>query len=209
MIDTAQRDMHAARRSGVVRVGRLGVSVGVIGAAILAAMFAVQPPTDTGSISAIPPIAPVARIEMAKVESSEAAPMPVGAEAVKPVAASGVDEARQLVENWARAWSERDVEKYLSFYGKEFVDDQGISRSAWERVRRQRIQARRSISVTVRDLNVELAGENLLKARFVQDFSADAFRESGVAKVLTLSRDDSGWRIVAEAIDRKKGAGGS
>jgi hypothetical protein len=117
-----------------------------------------------------------------------------------------LDEAKATVEAWARAWSERDVTGYLGYYGEGFMPDNGASRTAWEKTRRQMIERRRKIAVTVRDLRIEPVSEEQIVARYTQDYVADAYRESGTPKRLVLVRENAGWRIVAEGSD-KAGAG--
>jgi len=128
------------------------------------------------------------------------APAPAPAAATAPSAAAGkpADEARALVEAWAKAWSGRQVDQYLGFYGKGFKPDQGMSRSAWEQSRRQRIEKRKSITVTISDLRVEPAADNRLVARFMQEYTADGYHEAATPKELLLAREDAGWRIIAE-----------
>ena len=119
--------------------------------------------------------------------------------AAKPAAAP-MDEARAAVESWARAWSDRNVDAYLGFYGPTFRPDRGQSRAAWEASRRQAIEKKNSIVVTLRNLKLEARAEGRVAARFTQDYSADSYRENGTAKTLVLAREGGGWRIVSESI---------
>ena len=115
-----------------------------------------------------------------------------------PAAPRPEAEARQVVERWARAWSERDVGAYLSLYGESFAPDKGLSRQTWEKARRLAIQRRGSIQVTVNELRIEALSESRVAARFTQDYTADNYRESALPKQLVLAREPAGWRIVAE-----------
>lgn len=144
-------------------------------------------------------IAPVAQIEV--TGSGEAPAKPAAADATAAPEASAIGEARALAESWARAWSERDVEHYLGTYGKGFTPDNGVSREAWEQSRRQKIEGRKSISVSIRDLKVDADGENRLEVRFLQDYAADNFRETGTPKRLVLAREEGAWRIIGETTD--------
>ena len=147
------------------------------------ANLAVQDETSSARV-AMPLLAPVATERVAS--TAMAAPAPDDAS------------ARVMVEQWARAWSDRDVAHYLDHYADDFTPDKGLSRNAWESSRRQRLAASRSILVTIRDLRIEPAGEGRVIARFAQDYVADAYRESGTPKMLVLARQSAGWRIVAE-----------
>ena len=143
-----------------------------------------------------------------------AVPVPVPVPVVSPVAAPVVaavlpaptpdplDEVKTTVEAWARAWSERDVATYLGYYGDGFAPENSADRTAWEKARRQMIERRRNIAVTVRDLHIEQVSDQRVVARYTQDYAADAYRESGTPKRLVLAREGQVWRIVAEANDK-------
>lgn len=132
---------------------------------------------------------------MAQAQATEA---DAGSGVARPPGDNDVAEARTLVQQWARAWSDRDVERYLGFYADNFTPDKGVARGAWESSRRKRLQSPLPISVAVRDLRIEAAGGDRAIARFAQDFAAGAYRESGTPKILLLTRHSDGWRIVAE-----------
>ena len=105
------------------------------------------------------------------------------------------------IDAWARAWSERDAERYLAFYSAGFLPDRGMSRAAWEANRRKRLQAPRSITLAIRDLHLQPVGENRIIARFAQDYAADSYRETGTRKMMLLVREAGVWRIAAETVD--------
>jgi ketosteroid isomerase-like protein len=152
----------------------------------------------------VPAVAKVAAAEVAAATATA----PATASAPAPVAAAPaattapLNDVRNAVEGWARAWSERDVDAYLAYYGQGFRPDKGQSRKAWASGRRMAIGKRNSISVAVRDLQLEALAGDRVAARFTQDYSADAYREAGTAKTLVLAREASGWRIVSESATR-------
>ncbi|HJW27443.1 MAG TPA: hypothetical protein VJ576_21300 [Rhodocyclaceae bacterium] len=152
-------------------------------------------------------IAPVARFETAGSEAMPTAPVePAGQAAAsatpaEPAAAAAAspETARALVDEWLHAWSERDVDRYLGAYGEGFTPENGLSRQAWAQSRRQKIESRKSIAVSIRDLKIEPEGDNRLAVHFLQDYTADGFHEEGTPKHLTLALEAGAWRIVAEA----------
>ncbi len=107
-------------------------------------------------------------------------------------------EAIGLVGQWAAAWSQRDVERYLGFYSKSFIPPDNSSLEAWEDKRRIRILGKQRISVTIGNLNVELLDDNRAIAQFAQTYEADNYRESRATKILILAREGNEWRIAAE-----------
>jgi ketosteroid isomerase-like protein len=145
----------------------------------------------------VPATPPAARAPVHQGAAATAIPANERAPAPAPAAVAET-EARELVTQWAAAWSARDVSRYLAFYAPDFTPDKGVPLAAWEATRRKRLQAPRSIKVEVRDLRIETAGDNRLIARFTQDYAADAYRESGTTKLLLLTRRDGAWKIVTE-----------
>ena len=110
------------------------------------------------------------------------------------------DEARvrELVETWRAAWAWRDVDAYLACYGADFTPANGQARAAWETARRKNIATRSSIAVATNDLTLERIDARRMKARFLQDYSSDKYRETAQPKTLLLVRGDAGWKIAGE-----------
>jgi ketosteroid isomerase-like protein len=162
--------------------------------------------TTTATIAAAEPVATAVAVatataEPAATEPAAAEPAPTASAGVSlPVLPIGepVAEVRDLVERWAGAWSSRDVAAYLGLYGEGFAPGNGLSRQAWEKSRRQMIERRRSIRVTVKDLRIQPVSEDQIVARFAQDYQADSYREAAAPKELVMVREKAGWRIVAE-----------
>ena len=147
------------------------------------------------------PVVKAAQPLVTEATAAVPAVLPTVVAAAAPVA-NPLDEAKTTVEAWARAWSERDVATYLGYYGQGFTPENDASRPAWEKSRRQMIERRRHIAVTVRDLRVEALSDERVVARYTQDYVADAYHESGTPKRLVLAREGTVWRIVAEANDK-------
>ncbi len=175
-------------------------------AAAMTKSAAVEVPA--ASVPATPALTPGPTGSAARVEPGPTAV--VAAVAAAPVAspvsaAPDAGQARELVDAWAKAWSARDVERYLGFYATGFVSDKGLPRAAWESGRRKRLASQRVISVAVRDVRVEAQTADRITVRFVQDYSADTYRELATPKKLLLVREAGTWRIAAEGVDGAAG----
>ena len=105
---------------------------------------------------------------------------------------------RQMVAQWAQAWSRRDASDYLSFYAADFILPEGLQRSGWEAQRKSRLNKYRSIAIGLS--NVEIGKFDALHANvnFVQDFRADRYQELGIKKELILKNVKGRWLIEAE-----------
>lgn len=134
--------------------------------------------------------------EPAKVETAAAAPEPP-----KPAPApakSMEEEVTEAVQAWAKAWSSQDADAYLASYAPDFKVPGGEPRAAWEKSRRQRIAAPKSIAVTVDDLKIAPEGDARARATFRQGYRSDVLQPMQTTKTLILVRSDGRWRIREE-----------
>lgn len=106
-------------------------------------------------------------------------------------------EVAALVSDWANAWAAKDADHYLSFYAPEFLPPHGLTRSAWEKLRRSRLSKYRKIEIALSELTVSLE-DNTAAVEFIQAFNADGFSETGLHKRLDLILQDARWMIVKE-----------
>lgn len=101
-----------------------------------------------------------------------------------------------VINAWAAAWSERNVEKYLSFYSDGFVPQQLQSRQAWAEERRARIAGKSRITVNIAAPQVVMDG-NVATAKFRQVYVSDRLTDKTM-KTMTLEKRDGQWRIMKE-----------
>jgi tetratricopeptide (TPR) repeat protein len=101
------------------------------------------------------------------------------------------------VQNWAAAWSARDVDKYLGFYAGEFAPEGGASRQAWEAQRRARIAKPKEIRVAVSDVKVAPLAAGRVQVTFQQDYQSDTM-SNRATKVLEMAQAKGQWQIRRE-----------
>lgn len=130
----------------------------------------------------------------APVAAAKPAAEPAKPEPYKPNPA----DVLEALEGWARAWSAKDVDAYLGFYAKDFKVPGGETREAWEKGRRSRITAPKSITVTVDQPKVEILGEDKASVAFRQSYKSDIVTSAAVTKTLVLVRVDGRWLIQQE-----------
>jgi ketosteroid isomerase-like protein len=128
---------------------------------------------------------------------AEAKPAP----SEKPVAANAAtandEEQLKVVNAWAAAWSKKDVGAYLSYYAKDFKTPNGQARAEWEKGRRVRIQAPKSISVMIEKPKVSMTGDTHASVAFRQHYKSDTLSVNS-NKTLVLVKTAAGWRIQQE-----------
>ncbi|MDT0633555.1 tetratricopeptide repeat protein [Spectribacter hydrogenooxidans] len=125
----------------------------------------------------------------------------------EPVTAATADEdeadhdvraaIRASVQQWARAWSEQDVEAYLGSYAADFRPADGRSRTAWADNRRERVAAPERIRVGIDDFRITLLDDATAEISFRQHYQSDTY-EDRVRKTLLMARTDDGWQILRE-----------
>ncbi|MTV41072.1 nuclear transport factor 2 family protein [Duganella radicis] len=116
----------------------------------------------------------------------EAAPAAPGQEA----------EVVAVLQDWARAWSARDVAAYLAFYAADFHTPGNIPRASWEAERSARLRGAAAIHVTLRAPEVVLDGARAT-AKFDQSYRSDRI-SSNDRKTLLLEKRDGKWQILRE-----------
>ena len=140
------------------------------------------------------PAAPAKEAPRPPVVVAEKAPE----KAEKPApAADPAAEVLKAVNDWAEAWSRKDAEGYLAHYAKDFDPPGRQSRADWEKTRRARIDAPKSISVSIASPKVTMAGSDSAHVTFRQTYRSDIFTGTS-NKTLILVRADGRWQIREE-----------
>ena len=122
-------------------------------------------------------------------------PKPV-AEKPAPAADPGAD-VLAAVNGWAKAWSSKDADGYLAHYTKDFKTPGGQPRDAWEKARRERITAPKSIAVAIESPKVTMQGNERASVAFRQNYQSDVLKATS-RKTLVLVKADGRWLIEEE-----------
>ena len=118
------------------------------------------------------------------------------APAQKPADNPGA-EVVATVNAWAQAWSKKDADGYLSYYAKDFKTPGSESRAEWEKARRSRITAPKSISVAIGSPKVTLSGADRATVTFRQTYRSDVLKSSNT-KTLVMVKNEGRWQIQQE-----------
>jgi tetratricopeptide (TPR) repeat protein len=115
----------------------------------------------------------------------------------KAPAADSPAEVLKAVNGWAEAWSKKNADAYLAYYAKDFKTPGGESRADWEKTRRARISAPKSILVSIASPKVTMSGADQATVSFRQTYRSDVFK--GVSnKTLVMVKADGRWLIREE-----------
>lgn len=165
-------------------------------APVPAATTPAAPAADTKVAAVTPPPAPVAKpvppekVAVVKPEQVKPASKPASSENAER------EEILDVVQDWAKAWSSRDVKAYLGHYGSDFQVPNGQPRKAWEEERRARIAGKGSINVKVEAPQVSVNG-NSATVKFRQVYVSDRLT-ANTRKTLVLAKQGGKWRIRQE-----------
>jgi ketosteroid isomerase-like protein len=125
-------------------------------------------------------------------------PTPVVAKPLPPAAPSPAQAAvLATLEEWARAWSARDVEGYLGFYATDFDPIGRQTREQWAAERRERLGAAQSIAVVLEDAEVQMADPARAVVTLVQGYTAAHYSDR-TRKQFTLVKAGDRWLIRSE-----------
>lgn len=125
------------------------------------------------------------------------APAPVAAKA-EPVVAdeAAAETVAQRLRDWAAAWMSKDVDRYFTYYAKDFAPAKSTS-AKWINERRRLVTKPGPIEVSVGDIKAVPKGDSVVTS-FQQTYTSANFKDK-TNKVLTWKVIDGQWVIVKES----------
>ena len=138
---------------------------------------------------------PVAAAPAAKEPPAQVAA--VAPKAPEKPAADATAEVLQTLNGWAQAWAKQDVDGYLGYYAQDFKTPGGEPRADWEKTRRTRISAAKSIEVGVDSPKVTMRSPDQASVSFRQTYRSDKLKSQN-RKTLELVKADGRWLIREE-----------
>jgi murein L,D-transpeptidase YafK len=109
---------------------------------------------------------------------------------------------RKLVTEWARAWKEGHIARYMSFYGKDF-GAQGKNWHQWGAYKKRLSEKYGTIEIGIEDLQI-LRENGIALARFTQTYRADGFFSKGEKRLYLLKKSPE-WKITYEFFTKQRG----
>jgi tetratricopeptide (TPR) repeat protein len=105
-------------------------------------------------------------------------------------------EVLNAIQEWAKAWSARDIAAYIDFYSQDFLTPHNRPRAKWEGERRARLKEASYIKVSIQDPEISIDGMKAT-ATFIQHYRSD--RSSSLdRKTITWEKRGEKWKIVRE-----------
>ena len=97
---------------------------------------------------------------------------------------------------WIKGWENRNIDLYLSFYSKNFVDPRR-SYSKWEASRRSSLNKSTNISIKITDLKTHILNNDSIKVTFIQQYMSNIISDIGT-KEMWWKKEDGNWKIIKE-----------
>ena len=105
--------------------------------------------------------------------------------------------ARRVLQDWASTWAAQDVAGYLNNYSSRFTPPNRLSRQAWEKLRRSRIETPAWIEVGLDKFALTDHRGDQIQVDIQQTYRSDLFSDR-VRKRFDLQRVDRRWQILRE-----------
>jgi hypothetical protein len=108
-------------------------------------------------------------------------------------------ELKQLLTEWAQAWSDGNFGKYASYYKPDFKPDLTTSHLSWLKVRKSRVKPGQGIQVSLSNIKAIAKGtaDNLVTTTFKQTYSSKKFKDI-TNKTMVWEKIGGNWLIQEE-----------
>jgi len=117
--------------------------------------------------------------------------------AARAVEGSEEVELAAALRAWAKAWSDKDFNRYLDSYSNRFQPQQFASRDAWVAHRKPRVTRPDPIVVQVSDIKIKAISGDQVEIRFRQRYEAGTTKLNSV-KTSVWVKESGVWKILRE-----------
>jgi murein L,D-transpeptidase YafK len=107
-----------------------------------------------------------------------------------------LQEVKNFVASWKKAWEQKDLRTYISFYDKKFRSG-GMNLRTWEKYKADLNKKYGTIKVEISKIKIFKQSRGSAEVRFKQSYTADAYHDFGIKKLM-LVKEESHWKIKKE-----------
>lgn len=108
---------------------------------------------------------------------------------------------RSLIQSWAKAWSDKNFERYAAHYAASFKPEDGLIYNEWRAQRADRLAKPGEIEVTIDNLKIDTRSSQP-RIQFDQSYRSANYRDKTL-KEMTFIQDNERWKIASETTIRK------
>ena len=106
----------------------------------------------------------------------------------------------EMLQRWAKAWSDQDSKHYLDAYSPIFNTPNGVNFSSWRQYREERVRAPSFIEVKLSNINIVFAKDaSMASVHFLQHYRSNTLNDK-VMKQVVLQKDMQNWMIISENV---------
>jgi murein L,D-transpeptidase YafK len=112
-----------------------------------------------------------------------------------------LQEIRNFMDAWRKAWESGDTGKYLSYYSKDFINREGMRFEAFRRQKERVNRSKKFIRVNMDQMAIIMPQERegrVAVVRFIQKYRSNNF-EADSKKLFYLKKGQAGWSIFGES----------
>jgi len=103
---------------------------------------------------------------------------------------------KSTVKKWAKAWSQMNLDSYLSFYSKQFKPGNGLNFERWKSQRNKRFN-KPYIRVKTSNFQIDFNSCTKAKVIFDQYYETKGYSDN-TRKQLLFDKDSGEWKIIEE-----------
>ena len=101
----------------------------------------------------------------------------------------------EKLASWIKAWENKDVYSYLSFYSDKFRTSKN-SHIEWLDSRHLALETKKNLTINIRNLKIT-ENKGRIETNFVQEFNSDKYSDVGIKELVWIKAGDS-WKILKE-----------
>jgi adhesin transport system outer membrane protein len=103
-----------------------------------------------------------------------------------------------MFKNWLRAWENKNLNNYMSYYANNFKSDKGQNYSAWKNHKAELFRVYKTIRIKADNLAIKFKNDNNAEITFKQYYRSDWTRDTGI-KTLEIIKRNGRWLIMRES----------
>lgn len=153
----------------------------------------------------LPAVIALDKEKLLKVEPTEAVVVvPLASRATPAPATPAAGDCQKVstaVDGWVGAWNRKDADAYLGAYSDTFVPAIGLSRAAWENLRKKRIAKQGDVKAVLKNVRPLHCEANAAEVAFTQEYGSVDYKDV-VEKTLALEFVKGAWRITRETVTK-------
>jgi len=106
------------------------------------------------------------------------------------------DEIKGFLFKWKKAWEQKRLQTYFSFYDQDF-HPQGMHLAGWYKHKNKVNKKYKYIKIEISKIKILKKLKNTIRVNFKQDFKSDSYHDIGL-KELILIKSGNNWKIKQE-----------